>query len=170
MTDKIDRFLFVLFWERIYYIMFVEVFNRIWKKRKVYNDEGLSLMELLVVVLILIVLSVIAIPIFLNQRASANDSKIKTDVEDISKFLSQTVASGDGSTIVGADGTTVGTITSALGQRDKNGAKVFYDSSSRAFCISKVSPSNKIVVAKESKSVYFASSECISAISSPSSS
>ena len=47
------------------------------------KDQGFTLIELLVVVIIIGILAAIAIPVFLNQRKSAVDAGIKSDVRSI---------------------------------------------------------------------------------------
>jgi type IV pilus assembly protein PilA len=51
------------------------------------NEEGFTLIEILVVILIIGVLSAIAIPVFLNQRKTANDSAVESDVKNIATIL-----------------------------------------------------------------------------------
>lgn len=89
------------------------MFNRLRK------DEGFTLVELLVVLVILLALVAIAIPVFTDQRARAEMAAAKSTVANVASFVAAGIA--DGSVAYNA---TTHMVTSASGNMSDGGATV----------------------------------------------
>jgi len=57
------------------------------RKAQEENEGGFTLIELLVVIIIIGILAAIAIPVFLNQRAKATESGMKSDLRTVANEM-----------------------------------------------------------------------------------
>ena len=53
------------------------------------NEDGFTLIEILVVILIIGILASIAIPVFLNQRKAANEASLRSDMKNLALAVEQ---------------------------------------------------------------------------------
>lgn len=81
--------------------------NKLQKLRE-EREQGFTLIELLVVILIIGILAAIAIPAFLNQRKSAVDASVESDVTNAAKVVETEAIKGKGMPLAISGDTSMG--------------------------------------------------------------
>lgn len=103
--------------------------------RAAREDKGFTLIELLVVVVILVALAAIAIPVFLNQKARADEAANQSTVSSLASFISSGIANGSitSTSPVTGPGTISSNVNGNIAVPD--GYYAEWDSTAGTFCV-----------------------------------
>lgn len=98
------------------------------------NEDGFTLIEILVVILIIGILAAIAIPVFMNQRKTANDAAIKSDMQNVVTAV-QTHITNNPNTVVPITVNDIRPILVTSGTGISKGSVIAVSGNSNEWCV-----------------------------------
>ena len=134
------------------------------KNLRAHKEEGFTLIELLITVVILAVIMGIAIPIYVNNKKSADSAAAKSEVHEVAVAISGGIGTGDLATSdnTGAAALT-GVITYQGASQSVGGTTAFVNTSNGKFSVSESDGGTHFWKATQAASVFLDTTASVAA-------
>ena len=132
------------------------------KNLRAHKEEGFTLIELLITVVILTVIMGIAIPIYVNNKKSADSAAAKSEVHEVAVAISGGIGTGDLATSNNTGATALTGVISYQGASQSVGGTTAFTNGT-AFCVSEFVSTGHYWKATEASSVADSATACTAA-------